>query len=627
MNDSDCIACGPGLVPNAAQIQCLTCADFEYSRSNGSVCHVCGPGNIANFHQSGCIACEYYQYSGVNDSVCHACSPGQVPNEGQSGCVACQSFEVSTKNDSVCQPCGVGKVPNNMQTECLSCQNYEYSAINVSTCSPCGTGKIPTNDQSECISCVPYKEYSAIDDSNCHPFLDQEFLSNQSFTMESSCDDVDVHSSCAMAVFSAVVDVAVNVVVEISGNSFIANASLEEQTKFVSFIRSQNGSFPRIDSSCENTVEEDLQVFAECNSLLPDIGLPVQPKYRVIRNSSCNHQRGCRNMLLEISFQLVANASSLFRKHLESVGDISRSSQRELADITSIRIPLDTKIGTFNDPSLLQMEQVFNIDFSLSDEGRRHSSEGSLRNVDPAVLLVRLRRDTCSSRDGIIHRTVKLSLERNDEWTWNIPVDAQDYIGIREDGPTIMHTSGLLNTSQKIEIYPNRAPSGRTVVNMKIQTWNQVTEEVDSLSLQLTLLVQQAFARTSWTRLQVVRSMAHPVAVRSFNFANDGEHEMLWSATLLNGPTWARLNETMPTIVSREPLPPGSDMKLDLSFIPNAVSTTGRYYTYLVIETNAWDGDEAQAPPAERFTPNPHSLNGTRLWIKVEFFVTTVFIL
>ena len=331
VNDSDCIACGPGLISNEAQNECLPCADFEYSPSNYSVCRTCGPGHVPNFEQSECIACRYYQYSELNDSVCYACSSGHVPSVDQSGCVACQAFEVSTRNSSVCQPCGAGKVPIDTQNECLPCQHYEYSGFNASVCSACGTGQIPTNDQSECIACVPGKEYSAIEDSTCYPFLDQEFLSNQSFTVESSCDNLSVDSSCAMAGFSRVVDVAVNMV---SGNSFVANSSLDEQTKFVSFLRSRDGRVPRIDSSCENNVEEDPQVFAKCNSLLPNVGLPVQPRYRVLRNSSCNHQRECRNMLLVLSLQMVPNASSLFMKHLEAVGDASMSPHRELVDIT-----------------------------------------------------------------------------------------------------------------------------------------------------------------------------------------------------------------------------------------------------------------------------------------------------
>lgn len=138
------------------------------------------------------------------------------------------------------------------------------------------------------------------------------------------------------------------------------------------------------------------------------------------------------------------------------------------------------KIGTFNEPSLLRIEQQLTIDLRLSDEGKLDSSEGRRRNVDPVVLLVRHRRDTSSNREVIIRRTVEMALERNDEWTWNIPPDVQDYVQTPEDGSTIMPTSEFLNTSQNIEIYPDRAPAGRTVVNIEIQIWNKVTEETDS---------------------------------------------------------------------------------------------------------------------------------------------------
>ena len=617
--DGECSVCPNGQVPNVFKSVCIDCAPYEIATVEDTACRLCEPGYVPNVKNNQCVPCESYEYSGTRDIACQSCGFGNVPNKSKSGCKPCEPHEVSNFTDSFCSSCGPGKMPNSVKNACVQCLGYEYSGYNDSICYPCGIGRVPDEEQGRCIKCA-LSEYSAVEDSECNSFLDQDSpsdRSNQSFTVtvESNCDVVEINSSCAMVGFNRDVSAPVNVDVQISGNSPPEN--VKNQTNFVSFIRSRDGSSPNVEVSCTDAAADDPQVFAGCNPLLPNVELPVKASYRVIRNSSCDQQTHCRNFLLSASLQLVENASALLLEHVEAVRNVDR--QRQLSSGDSIMLPFKTSVGTFHDPSLVQVDQGLEIGLSVTGDS---STNATLRSVEPRILLVTYTRRGSTLKT--LYRTLLLTLLAFDEWKWDVQTDAQDYIQVPEGGTT----SNAINTSETVKINPDMAPTGERTVTLTVEIRNQITGHKDIFLVKLILRIEQAFPRVSQTLLRVTRSMSDPPEVRSIDLANDGEAELSWSASLLefgnNISAWVQLDEAKSELTPKT-LSPGESVDVDLHFLPDAVPSTGIYGAFLLIETDAWRWGMGEASTGKSSKSHPNVLNGTSAWIELELLVTTVF--
>lgn len=540
----------------------------------------------------------------------YVCPNGTIPNDDQSQCVACQSYQIATEEDSECSICPNGTVPNHDQSQCCICAKYEYSAPTDSTCRPCGFGEVPTADQTSCLSCSA-REYSALEDDICIPFLTDGLLPNRTFTIVSNCGTNDLDEPCAMSGLSSDVRISFN----LAGASTGANTTIEEETRFVAYVRSTDGSPPSVEINCAGDATDDFRVYIGCNPIFVTMDLPLIPSssYRLLRNSSCasSGQSDCRNFVFVGSLALTSNTSSLLFEHLRKVAN---TRQRLLSSESMILLPLKVRVGTLNKPSVLNIKQELALEAELSMNGHQSPS----RNVSPQRFVVIRRKNAVTEREySTLSKVIVLSLEAGDEWRWDIPAGAGEYIEPPEGGVTPIPT----NISQLIHIDPKTAPVGVTTLNLKVEIWNTVSEFSEFYPVDVTILIRQALVQVSRTRLAVQLSFSDTDTTRSISFANKGDYKTVWSASLIDMESdkvmWARLNGTH-TKLGEMMLHPGENTNIEVRFLPGSVPSSGEYRAFLLIKTDALDG--------EPVGPTQYELNGTAMWVELVMVLRTVFV-
>lgn len=247
------------------------------------------------------------------------------------------------------------------------------------------------------------------------------------------------------------------------------------------------------------------------------------------------------------------------------------------------------------------------------------------RDIDPHRVIVTHMRRNSSSTSGLVSKDVHLTLKARDKWTWHIPQHAANYIRAPEDGETL--TS--LTIVQLVVIDFTRAPLGERNVSAKVVISNKGLDVIQ-FSLNLVTSVREAFTSSSVEKIALSRSLSESEISRTVTIFNNGDLSTFFCAQILGSDghplsnPWARLNYACSSSSPLVELPANDYMDVDVTFDAGLVPSTGLFHAWLLISTDAWDGriSDSLRPPI----PKCYMLNGSRLWVKAELLVTTVFI-
>ena len=410
----------------------------------------------------------------------------------------------------------------------------------------------------------------------------------------------------------------------------ISNNSLFRQSLLWLRARAIHGTVPTINADCQPHAEDvfDAQLYAGCRSSLGRrFEFPLRVGSLIDRNTSCNQNRWnaeCRELLMQIFFEFKENGTNLLLQHLNLVSPLGRQllSQGDENSVETIAIPVRLAVG-FDDVTNLEIGQDVQFKITRIDTARRRSVQ---RSVEPKTLDV-----TATRRVGavqLITRQVLLTVDVNDEWTWSISSDASSYVQVANK-TSRAESAGVV--FEHVYVHCEYAPSGSSSARLRIQV-NQEEDQTDTdtFDIDIHIFIKQAHVEVSLDRVSVALSQSQSSISRSIELRNSGNAQVDFSLSLLdeNGEISSRFRAGVSGTgeVSGGLSEEGTTFII-LTFSPAFLPATGSFTSFLLIRTDAWDGDESTIdhPTLPRLNAST-AMNGTHLWVRIELIVTTVFV-
>lgn len=170
-----CVACGIGLVPDAAGKACVPCraavGQVSNRTSGASSCNVCPAGTWAfskAFVDGTVVAYPAQSIPAPGDdaagavvvliSECLQCPRGRWARAGDTGVdmVFNQTHTYNSTDIEPCRLCEDGLIASDSRTHCVACEPGTAAASGASECHPCGNGTYaPYSRMGRCVTCPP----------------------------------------------------------------------------------------------------------------------------------------------------------------------------------------------------------------------------------------------------------------------------------------------------------------------------------------------------------------------------------------------------------------------------------------------------------------------------------------
>ena len=236
-----CNPCNAGsFASNAGATSCTACLSGYSSPSGATQCSICPSGKYSpTSGSSTCTTCGYGLYSGVGSSSCNSCGAGTYVNSGGT-CTNCVAGSYSSSSgQSACAPCPTGLYSSSAgAASCSLCLKGQYSTTpGSSTCATCPSGQTSTPGSSFCFTAtvppastttpVPtmsptYSYELTTVDANTYAIPPSSFVTMITTYAGNGVADF---SGDGAAATSAQINSAFGVVLDISGNLYIADTS------------------------------------------------------------------------------------------------------------------------------------------------------------------------------------------------------------------------------------------------------------------------------------------------------------------------------------------------------------------------------------------------------------------
>ena len=448
---------------------------------------------------------------------------------------------------------------------------------------------------------------------------------NGSSTIASSCSN-DVTSDCVT--LSYLPQFSVDIDMMLQDDSF--------QHQFLSWLRvyTLHGVVPTINAGCRPNTEELIitALYAGCRpSFESNFEFPFRVILVIERNTSCNQRRWnkeCRELLMQVFLDLKPNGTNLLIDHINLLSPLRRQLLSEEDSVETIDLPVRLAVR-FHEVTNLEIDQDVRVRVKTFGTVRRRSVQ---RAVEPRTLNV-----TAARRAGTVEsisREVLLTVDANDEWTWSVSSSASSYVQTANKTSTATSAGIIL---QHVYVHSKYAPSGSSsaLLRVKIRSDDEnVENKAETFDISLSAFIKQAHVGVSLDRVTVAMSQSEPSTSRSIELRNRGNFQAHFSLSVLGGEIYQGGQHSSPFAVgisgtgqSYGIVPAEGTSSITVTFSPASVQTTGIFTSFLLIQTDAWDGDETNIEPS--ISPLWHGssdLNGTRLWIRIEMIVTTVFV-